>query len=100
MKAESRCFKPKLESNTAISPIIRNILNLLFDFIFNRLNLAKDVDLNELIKVIPNNFTGADFYGLTSQAVLQAAKRKIKEINIIFGNTSNTFLLCEFITNF
>ncbi len=56
-----------------------------------RLNLAKDVDLNDLIKVIPNNFTGADFYGLTSQAVLQAAKRKIKEINTIFGDLNFLF---------
>lgn len=47
--------------------------------------MDKDVDFNTIVEEIPDNFTGADFYGLTSQAVLLAVKRKITEINKIYG---------------
>ena len=47
--------------------------------------MSDDFNFNEIIEKIPKNFTGADFYGLTSQSVLIAIKRKIKEINLEFG---------------
>lgn len=43
------------------------------------------MDFKRIVEDIPENFTGADFYGLTSQAVLVAVKRKIEEINKIYG---------------
>jgi peroxin-6 len=34
---------------------------------------------SELLEKLPKNFTGADFYGLTSKAVMAAAERAIVE---------------------
>jgi len=49
-----------------------------------KLNLANNVNFERLIEKIPNNFTGADFYGLTSISVLRALKRRIGEINVLY----------------
>jgi len=46
-----------------------------------KFNLGKDVDLDELESKVPKNFTGADFYALTSGSILKAAKRKINELD-------------------
>lgn len=48
------------------------------------MKLESSVDFSSLLEKIPKNFTGADFYGLTSQTVLKAARRKIKEIESIY----------------
>ena len=40
--------------------------------------MEKSVDLDNLSKMIPNNFTGADFSALTSEAYMIAVKEKIK----------------------
>ena len=42
--------------------------------------LDDDVNYEELEKKIPKIFTGADFYGLTSQTLIFSVKNKIKEI--------------------
>ena len=57
------------------------------------MNLEKDVNFETLVHMIPDNFTGADFYGLTSQAVLLAVKRKIAKINKLYGLIYNDFYL-------
>ncbi|EAR98596.1 AAA family ATPase (macronuclear) [Tetrahymena thermophila SB210] len=49
-----------------------------------KLKLDPSVDFKQLLENIPKNFTGADFYGLTSQTVLKAARRKIKEIEATY----------------
>ena len=41
---------------------------------------AQDVDLNQLASKIPENFTGADFSALTSEAYMIAVKEKITHI--------------------
>ena len=41
---------------------------------------AKDVDLFSLAKLIPRNFTGADFSALTSEAYMIAVKQKIEQV--------------------
>jgi len=43
--------------------------------------LDESVDLDELTKLIPNNFTGADFSALTSEAYMIAVKEKISVIS-------------------
>lgn len=52
-----------------------------------KLNLAKDVNFSVLNEKIPINFTGADFYGLTSQSVLRALKRRIQEIDSLYNES-------------
>ncbi len=42
-----------------------------------RLHLEPNLDWEELLDLLPKNFTGADFYGLTSKAVMVAADRTI-----------------------
>jgi len=49
-----------------------------------KLKLANDVNFQTLNQKIPPNFTGADFYGLTSQSVLRALKRRINDINQLY----------------
>lgn len=46
---------------------------------FCRFNIEESFDLTEFVKLCPMNLTGADFYALCSDAVLNAMKRKIKE---------------------
>ena len=45
-----------------------------------KFNLNEDVDFDEIEKLVPPNFTGADFGGLTNEAYMQAARRKIEEV--------------------
>lgn len=49
-------------------------------FIQNRFNLSEDIDLSEVVRICPNNITGADFYGICSNAWSSAVKRLIKKI--------------------
>lgn len=49
-----------------------------------KLKLSEDVNFHDLNELIPVNFTGADFYGLTSQSVLRALKRRINEVNSLY----------------
>ena len=42
------------------------------------LDLAKDIDLLEVARMLPNNFTGADFSALTSEAYMIAVKERIE----------------------
>ena len=51
-----------------------------------KLKVDENVDFNKLIQEIPLNFTGADFYGLTSQSVIRSAKKLIKDIQLQFEN--------------
>ena len=51
-----------------------------------KLNVDENVDFNKLIQEIPLNFTGADFYGLTSQSVIRSAKKLIKDIQLQYEN--------------
>lgn len=37
------------------------------------LNLDQDINWERVLSHVPKNFTGADFYGLTSKAVMAAA---------------------------
>ncbi|CAG9864772.1 unnamed protein product [Phyllotreta striolata] len=45
-----------------------------------RFNLDKDVNLEEIVGVCPKNITGADFYGICSNAWLEAARRLVNSI--------------------
>ena len=51
-----------------------------------KLKVDENVDFNKLIQEIPLNFTGADFYGLTSQSVIRSAKKLIKDIQLQYEN--------------
>jgi peroxin-6 len=42
------------------------------------LTLGEDIDWEQLLQKLPANLTGADFYGLTSKAVMAAAERVIE----------------------
>lgn len=44
------------------------------------MQLAPSIDLARVAKKIPQNFTGADFSALTSEAYMIAAKEKIEWI--------------------
>eukprot|EP00475_Leptophrys_vorax_P028576 TRINITY_DN4142_c0_g1_i1.p1 TRINITY_DN4142_c0_g1~~TRINITY_DN4142_c0_g1_i1.p1 ORF type:complete len:575 (-),score=182.44 TRINITY_DN4142_c0_g1_i1:35-1759(-) len=55
----------------------QNILNALT----RKFQLHEDVDLRAVAEACPRNFTGADFYALCSDAILNATKRKIQEID-------------------
>jgi hypothetical protein len=37
----------------------------------------KNLNWDKILEHVPKNFTGADFYGLTSKAVMAAAERTI-----------------------
>ena len=39
--------------------------------------LSNNVNLGELVSKIPNNFTGADFSALTSEAYMISVKEKV-----------------------
>ena len=43
-----------------------------------KLNLAENFDYDKVLENIPKNFTGADFYGLTSKSIMRAADRAIE----------------------
>ncbi|XP_077969633.1 peroxisomal ATPase PEX6-like [Styela clava] len=43
-----------------------------------RANLSPEVRLDEVIEACPDNMTGADFYALTSEALMNAIRRRIK----------------------
>lgn len=45
-----------------------------------RFNLSKDIDLSEVVRTCPTNITGADFYGICSNAWSSAVKRLITSI--------------------
>lgn len=45
-----------------------------------KFELDLDVDFEEIESLVPYNFTGADFGGLTNEAYMQAARRRILEI--------------------
>lgn len=55
----------------------------------------KNVKLETLCEQIPENFTGADFSALTSEAYMIAAKRKINQINLEILNLGDGNLLPE-----
>jgi len=44
------------------------------------LDLSSDIDLLEVAKLVPNNFTGADFSALTSEAYMIAVKERIETV--------------------
>jgi peroxin-6 len=46
----------------------------------NKLSLSADVDFAAIVDILPQNLTGADFYGLTSKAVTNALTRRIRQI--------------------
>lgn len=47
-------------------------------FFFNRFCLDPDLRLEKVAALCPANLTGADFYALCSDAMLQSVKRKIE----------------------
>ena len=49
------------------------MLRCLYEFFFK-------VNLEEVVNVCPTNMTGADFYGLTSEAAMNAVRRHIEDI--------------------
>lgn len=64
----------------------RNILEALT----RKFKLAPDLDLNEVAEQCPFNYTGADFYALCSDAMLNAMSRKAKTVD----NKIGTSLTC------
>lgn len=46
----------------------------------SKLALEEDVDFGAIVDNLPTNFTGADFYGLTSKAVTNSLNRRIGQI--------------------
>lgn len=57
------------------------------------LNLAPLLDWERVLQQVPANFTGADFYGLTSKAVMAAAERTISEYDS--GTPHEKITICE-----
>lgn len=45
-----------------------------------RLKLASDVDFADIAKMLPANFTGADFSALTSESYMIAVKERIEDV--------------------
>jgi len=45
-----------------------------------KFQLAEDVDFEQIEKLVPKNFTGADFSGLTNEAYMEAAQRSIQSL--------------------
>lgn len=45
-----------------------------------RFKLSKDVNFEEIVKTCPPTITGADFYGICSNAWMCAAKKLIERI--------------------
>ena len=64
-----------------------------FIFIFTRFNLPEDFDLDSIVEKCPFTLTGADFYALSLDAMLNAVKRRIQELDlgINFFNTNFFF---------
>ena len=52
----------------------KNVLSLV------RFTLTKDLNLQAVVEKCPLNMTGADFYALCSDAMLNAVKRKIQQL--------------------
>ena len=44
-----------------------------------KIKLSEGFDYAKVIEKVPINFTGADFYGLTSRAIMKASDRAIKK---------------------
>lgn len=44
-----------------------------------KIKLSQDFDYQRVLEHVPENFTGADFYGLTSRSLMKAADRIIKQ---------------------
>ena len=49
-----------------------------------KLQLAHDIDFEQIEAQVPKNFTGADFYGLTSQTLLHALRKKIAGLQALY----------------
>lgn len=45
-----------------------------------KFQIDPDVNFNDIEELVPKNFTGADFAGFTNEAYMQAARRRIQEI--------------------
>lgn len=45
-----------------------------------KFKLHSDIDFEEIERLVPLNFTGADFSGLTNEAYMEAAKRQIEDL--------------------
>ncbi|KAG6819232.1 hypothetical protein H0H93_013975 [Arthromyces matolae] len=60
----------------------RNILEALT----RQFRLASDLNLSQVAEQCPFNFTGADFYALCSDAMLNAMSRKAKEVDNRIGD--------------
>lgn len=56
----------------------QNIIAVLL--IFCRFQFDDDVKLDEVVQLCPDNITGADFYGMCSNAWMSAARRLIAQI--------------------
>lgn len=52
----------------------------LCSFVSCRFKLHPDLQLEIIAELCPSNLTGADFYALCSDAILQSVKRKIEEL--------------------
>jgi len=46
-----------------------------------KFHLKSNIDLESLLKILPNGFSGADYYALCSDASMRAYKTRIKDIN-------------------
>ena len=55
--------------------------------------MFSQVNLEEVVDACPPNMTGADFYGLTSEAALNAVRRHISQLES--GDISSTSCLIE-----
>ena len=53
-----------------------------------KFKLEEDVRLKDVIATCPNNYTGADFYALASNALSMAIRRRAKEIKGIIDETN------------
>jgi len=49
-------------------------------FFFFRFKLNKELDLAAVVEKCPDNLTGADFYALCSDAMLNSIKHRIEEL--------------------
>ena len=62
-----------------------------FIFIFTRFNLPEDFNLDSIVEKCPFTLTGADFYALSSDAMLNAVKRRIQELELGMNFFENIF---------
>ncbi len=63
-----------------------NIINA----VTRKFRLHSDLDLTDIAKQCPFNYTGADFYALCSDAMLKAMTRKAEEIDAKIGKANIT----------